>query len=139
MEVIPLTKEQLKRYLKLTRDVQILKKELEEMENGAEGISGDIILNYKSGQGIPQMISGFDWKRYNHKQNLIEKKEKEKAKIQLWIDSIDDGITRQVFKYRYIEGLSWEKIADLIGYPHNKDYPRIVIQDRYLEKEEANK
>ena len=134
-----MTKEQLKRYRKLQRDIQILKSELDEMEEENSNISGDVILNYSSGQGIPQTITGFDWKRYDQKQIMLEKKEKECKKILSWIESIEDGQTRSVFRYRYIEGYSWEKIAKLIGYHSNKDYVRIMIHDKYFKKSSKNK
>lgn len=127
-----MTKEQLKRYRKLQRDIQTLQTELDEMEEGHSNISGDVILNYSSGQGIPQTIIGFDWKRHDQKQLLLEKKIKECKKILSWIESIEDGQTRRVFRYRYIEGYSWIKIARFVGYPDNEDYVRLHIHDKFL-------
>ena len=131
--MIDITKEKLKQYRKIISDISALETEIGEMEEG-NGCSGDVILDYSTGQGIPQGIYGFDWKTYNRKKALLEKKRKEAQTIRDWIEAIEDGQTRIVFRLRYIDGCSWLKIAKKIGMPHREDYIRIVLHDRFFEK-----
>ena len=132
-EVIDITKEKLKQYRNIISDISALETEIEEMEGG-NGCSGDVILDYSTGQGIPQGIYGFDWQKYNRKKSLLEKKRKEAQTIRDWIEAIEDGQTRIVFRLRYIDGCSWLRIAKKIGMPHREDYIRIVLHDRFFEK-----
>ena len=128
-----MTKEKLKQYRKITADISALENEIEEMEGG-NGCSGDVVLDYSTGQGIPQGIYGFDWQKYNRKKSLLAKKRKEAETIRDWIEAIEDGQTRIVFRLRYIDGCSWLRIAKKIGMPHREDYIRIVLHDRFFEK-----
>ena len=129
-EVIGITKEKLKQYRKITADISALENEIEEMENGSNGCSGDVILDYSTGQGIPQGIYGFDWQKYNRKKSQLEKKRKEAQAIRNWIEAIEDGQTRIVFRLRYIDGCSWLKIAKKLK--KSEDYPRKMIHDKFL-------
>ena len=133
VEVIDITKEKLKQYRKIISDISVLETEIGEMEEG-DGCSGDVILDYSTGQGIPQGIYGFDWKTYNRKKALLAKKRKEAETIRDWIEAIEDGQTRIVFKLRYIDGCSWLRIAKKIGMPHREDYVRLHICEDYLKK-----
>lgn len=66
---------------------------------------------------------------------LIERKnrcEELKIKIEEFISTIPDSLTRRVFRYRYIDNLSWQAIAMRIGKVH-ESYPRRDIHDKYLE------
>lgn len=126
-----MTKEKLKQYRKIIADISVLESEMEEMENGSNGCSGDVILNYSTGQGIPQGIYGFDWQKYDKKRASLEKKQKEAKAIRDWIEAIEDGQTRIVFKLRYIDGCSWLKIAKKLKM--KEDYPRKMIHDRFFE------
>jgi hypothetical protein len=39
----------------------------------------------------------------------------EKARLERWIDQIPDSLTRQIFRYRFAEGMSWGDVAVQIG------------------------
>lgn len=52
--------------------------------------------------------------------------------MERWIQSIEDGQTRYVFKAFYQQGMKWEKIAEKTGYSQSPDYPRLMIRDKYL-------
>ena len=40
----------------------------------------------------------------------------ERIKLEAWINNIPDSETRRIFRYRYIEGWSWQKISFRIGH-----------------------
>lgn len=39
----------------------------------------------------------------------------ERARLERWINEIPDSLTRQIFHYRFVEGLSWLQVARRIG------------------------
>lgn len=66
---------------------------------------------------------------------LIERKnncEELKLDIERFISEIDYSLTRRIFRYRYIDCLSWQAIAMRLNKVH-ESYPR-KIHDRYLEE-----
>lgn len=131
---IRVTKKLLDQYRKLKQEIPILELELKTMRNTDSGLGNDTIFDYQTGYPRPQSVVGFDQKRYDLREKVLEhKKEKVKA-MDLWIDEIEDGQTRCVFKMFYRQGMTWKAIAKQIGMPHNEDYPRVCIRDAYLKK-----
>ena len=131
-----MTKARLKGYQRLKLDIACLEHEIRAMEETDSGMGHSVILDYRKGYPRPQSVTGFDWKRYEQKQDLLVRKKAEAAWIESWIAEIEDGQVRYVFSMRYIENLSWKNIAKKIGIPQNEDYPRLVIRDKYLKKME---
>ncbi|MBS6396691.1 MAG: hypothetical protein KH452_06020 [Clostridiales bacterium] len=131
---IRITKKLLNNYRKYKRELPWLQAELEEMQHGDAGIGNSTIFDYSTGFPLPQSVVGFDWALYEHRKGVIERRQAQITAVENWISGIDDGQTRCIFRMRYIDGMSWVKIAEKTGYAGNPDYPRIVIRDRYLEK-----
>lgn len=52
-------------------------------------------------------------------------------KLQSFIYSIDDSLTRQIFQLRYEKGLGWEAVAHQLGFCLTEDCVR-MIHNRYL-------
>ncbi|MCI8950052.1 MAG: hypothetical protein HFG49_08425 [Lachnospiraceae bacterium] len=130
-----MTKARLERFRnKLNSEIACLEEELREMEDTDKGIGNSTILNYQKGYPSPQPVVGFEWDKYQHKQKLLERKRKEWEDVRNWIEQIEDGQVRWVFKMRYIEKMSWQRIARKMGYGGNEDYPRLMIRDKYLKK-----
>lgn len=129
-----ITKQRLEGYRKLKWDIACLEKELSDMVNTDSGMGNSTIMDYRTGYPRPQNVMGFDWKRYEQKQMLLEKKKKEAAEVKEWIDDIEDDQARYVFKMWYLDNLRWKDIAKNIGFPHNEDYPRKCIRDAYLKQ-----
>lgn len=120
--------------MKMKKEIPILESELWEMKTTDAGIGNDTVFDYREGYPKPQSVIGFDWPLYEHRQKVLERK-KEKVKfVEQWINSIDDGQTRCIFKMRYMEGMNWIKIASKTGYKGNYDYPRKCIRDAYLKR-----
>lgn len=72
--------------------------------------------------------------RYDRRKRIYEHKNEQVAAVDNWIQNIEDGQTRYVFKAFYQQGLTWEKIAEKTGYSQSPDYPRLHIRDEYLKK-----
>ncbi len=128
------TKKMLEEYRKTKADIPILQAELENMRQGEVGIGTSVIMDYKKGYPRPQSVSGFDWPLYERRQKALQKKQENCQAVERWIEEIDDGRTRCVFRMYYIEGLGWEKIAAKLGYHGKPDYPRLHVRDKYLKK-----
>ncbi len=132
---IKITRKLLDDYRKIKREIPILEIELEEMKTTDSGIGNSTILDYRTGQPRPQSVVGFDRELYRRRKKTLEKKKAQIKAVEQWINQIEDGQTRCVFRMFYIDGMIWEKIAIKTGYSKSPDYPRKMIRDDYLKKQ----
>lgn len=133
---IKITRKLLDDYRKIKREIPILEIELEEMKTTDSGIGNSTILDYRTGQPRPQSVVGFDRELYRRRKKTLEKKKAQIKAVEQWINQIEDGQTRCIFRMYYIDGMTWIRIAAKTGYTGNPDYPRRHIRDAYLEKNE---
>ena len=138
MGEIKITRKLLDNYRKLKREIPVLSMELAEMKQGEAGLGNSTIFDYSTGFARPQSVVGFDQERYDRRKRTYEHKNEQVAAVDNWIQNIEDGQTRYVFKAFYQQGLTWEKIAEKTGYSQSPDYPRLYIRDTYLKKCEIN-
>ena len=54
----------------------------------------------------------------------------ELARLYAYIEAIDDSLIRQIFTYRYVDGLTWQQVARALG-ETDEQYPR-RLHNRYL-------
>lgn len=131
---IKITRKLLNNYIKYKREIPFLKSELEEMLVSDSGLGNSTILDYRKGYAQPQSIVGFEWERYKDRKDVLEHRKVQTKAVEQWIESIEDGQIRCIFRMRYIIGMSWVKIAEKTGYGGREDYVRRHIRDKYLEK-----
>ncbi len=136
MEEVKITRKLLDSYRKLKREIPILERELDELWRTDKGMGNSVILNGKNGSKKPETIVGFDYEKYNRRKAILARKRKQAEAVEKWIDDIQDGQTRCVFKMFYQDGMTWEKIATKIGYSQSPDYPRLIIRDKYLKSQD---
>ena len=129
-------KAKLKRYPRTIRNIKILEAEIRDMETTDAGMGSDTVLDYRSGVGVPTKITGFEWDKYEERKDQLERYRQEEAEVREFVESIQDPLTRQVFQLRVYNGLSWPRIARLIG-EHNEGYPRKQIYEKYLKKSKS--
>lgn len=134
MGEIKITRKLLDNYRKLKRELPILAWELDEMKNGEAGLGNSTIFDYSTGFARPQSVVGFDQERYDRRKRIYGHKKAQVAAVDTWIQDIEDGQTRYVFRAFYQQGMTWEKIAEKTGYSQSPDYPRLYIRDTYLKK-----
>lgn len=127
-----ITKKMLNDYKGLKQEIPLLELELKHMQNGDNGFGNSTVFDYRSGFPMPQSVVGFDWPLYEHRKKVIEGKKAKVKAVEQWINGIEDGQTRCVFKMFYMDGMTWIKIADKTGYANSPDYPRLHIRDEYL-------
>lgn len=131
---IKITRKLLDEYRKLKRQIPALEYELKEMWDTDKGIGNSTVFDYQTGYPRPQSVVGFDQEKYNRRKEALSKKKEKVRIVEKWIDAIEDGQVRCVFRMFYINNMTWEKIAVKIGYAGNPDYPRLHIRDDYLKK-----
>lgn len=129
-----MTKKKLDEYRKLKREIPFLEAELKELWNTDKGMGNSVIMDYSDGFPRPQSVVGFDQDRYDRRKMVLNNKKKKVEEVEEWIDSIEDGQTRCVFRMFYVDGMKWERIAVKTGYSESPDYPRLHIRDAYLKK-----
>lgn len=132
---IKVTRDMLDRYRKLKQEIPVLELELLMMKNTEAGLGNDTIFDYQTGYPRPQSVVGFDQKKYDRREKVLERKKEKVKAMDQWIDDIKDGQTRCVFRMFYKQGMTWKAIAKQIGMPHNEDYPRLMIRDKYLKNQ----
>lgn len=132
--MVKITRKLLDDYQKLKASIPVLEAELNEMQEGTNGFDHSVILNYKNGEAIPQAVVGFDWPLYQRRTGRLEKVKEQVKAVEDWIEAIEDGQTRCVFRMYYINGMTWGRIAQKTGYSKSPDYPRLMIRDKYLKK-----
>ena len=129
-----MTRKMLDDYRSEKRKIPILEMELAEMKKGDTGLSNSTVFDYKTGFPRPQSVVGFDWPLYERRRKILENKKKRIKTVEKWINAIEEGQTRCVFRMYYVEGMTWEKIAAKTGYSNSPDYPRLHIRDKHLKK-----
>lgn len=129
-----MTRKMLDDYIKIKREIPVLKMELQEMQTGEGGLTSSTVFDYQRGFPRAQSVVGMDWKLFEKRKKILEQKRKKARAVEMWIESIEDGQTRCVFRMFYMEGMTWERIAAKTGYQGSPDYPRLMIRDKYLKK-----
>lgn len=61
----------------------------------------------------------------------------ERGRLERYIADIDDSLLRQIFTYRFINGLSWRQVAARIGGGNTADGCRMSVK-RFLRKKGKN-
>lgn len=131
---IKITRKLLNNYKKTIREIPILEYELNEMQTTDAGINNSTVYDYRDGYAKPQSVIGFDWPEYEKRKKALDIKKEEAKAVKKWIESIEDGQTRCIFRMRYIDGIEWVKIAMKTGYGGSHDSPRKCIRDAYLKE-----
>ena len=115
METECMTRERLEAYRSNRDEIKELKYKLDHLGEGDSLIGNDVIFDYRKGYPMPQAVVGYDyeleWKRRTRYQNQIAKLEAEQDNIEEWVFGIRDSQIRRLFRLRYLEGSTVEKVA----------------------------
>ena len=135
---IRITKKLLRNYHRYKREIPFLEAELEELLTTDAGIGNSTILDYSRGYPQPQGVVGFAWNLYDYRKDVLTHRKSQVEAVERWIRDIEDGQVRCIFRMRYMDGMSWVKIAEKTGYGGREDYVRRVIRDGYFKKCDIN-
>ena len=129
-----MTKEQLKKYSKEKYGIKLLTEELEKM-------CGETVhdYGYDYTKGFKHIIhlEGFNQELYEQRLARLSEMKRRAERVEKWIESLEDDRLRFVIRSRYKEDRSWRWIARKLGNV-SEEYVRIVIHDRFFEKDKKN-
>lgn len=60
----------------------------------------------------------------------------ERGKIERFLDEIEDGETRLIFRLRYVNGMDWRSIGYEVGYDHSAVFRK---HKKYLQQKQQGK
>lgn len=117
-------KERLKRYRKLMSEVDLLKRQLEKTEPEYVEDSVNCSSPYFPYTQHKMHIEGYDLESYKRKVERLNKRivnkmnelVEEKDSLIEFIYNIEDSEVRQIFIYKYIDGMLWREIAKKMNY-----------------------
>ena len=130
----------------LVRRIQSVTDKLAQMELSGYIVS-DVVTNGKRGKrslGIHK-IQGFPFGDYEKKMKLLKtyKLQLELADerlldmlsdVEAYINSIEDSRVRRIIRYRFVDGMSWIRVARAMGGNYTSDNCRMMIE-RFLERQ----
>ena len=129
-----MTKEQLKKYSREKSSIKLLADELEQM-------CGETVhdYGYDYTKGFKRIIhlEGFNQELYEQRLEKLSEMKRRAERVEKWIESLEDDRLRFVIRSRYKEDRSWRWIARKLGNV-SEEYVRIVIHDRFFEKDKKN-
>jgi DNA-directed RNA polymerase specialized sigma subunit len=119
-----MTREELSRLRNLQKEFDIIRREIDATteEYVADKVTGS--TTYHPYIFTSFRIEGYDSEGYNGKLMRLERRLKrkleeimdERERLEEYIESVNDDITRMILRLRYINGLGWNQIGNELGY-----------------------
>lgn len=110
-----MTKEQLEAYRSKKAEIGELTYRLNHFDDGDSMIGNDVVKDYQTGYPRPQSVVGYDYKRAERLRKTyrsrIVRLQDECLEVEHWVEAIPDSLTRRIFRMRYIDGMTQQKIA----------------------------
>lgn len=119
----------------LNREIEHLQHQLEELECLAEGTT-QVITGMPHGGGTSDKVGRYAVRIADLRSMIDNRKARcwdELSRLNAYIDGVEDSLTRQILTLRYVNGLSWQQVADCVG-GGNTEYSVKHICYRYLVK-----
>lgn len=131
-----MTLKELSQLYYLNREIEMDKKRLLELEAQAVSCSPNLTGMPRS-PGVSDKVGRYAADIVDLK-GIIEAKLQqciyERNRLERYIAEIDDSLLRQIFTYRFINGLPWEQVAACVGGGNNAGNVRMMCY-RYLDKD----
>lgn len=128
-----MTLKELSQLYYLNREIEMDKKRLQELEAEAVSTSPNLTGMPRS-PGVSDKVGRYAAEIADLK-GIIEAKIQqciyERNRLERYIMGIDDALLRQIFTYRFINGLPWRQVADSIGGGNTEDGVRMMC-NRYI-------
>ena len=109
-----MTYKELSQLYYLKREIEMNRRRLRELEQMDIGVYAAEIADLRG------IIAA------KHQQCLYER-----SRLERYISGIDDSLTRQIFTYRFVEGMTWVQVAGRVKGGNSADGCRMMVQ-RYL-------
>lgn len=128
-----MTLKELSQLYYLNREIEMDKKRLQELEVLAVSISPNLTGMPRS-PGVSDKVGRYAAEIADLK-GIIEAKHQqclyERSRLERYIAGIDDSLIRQIFTYRFVNGLPWLQVAACIGGNNTADSVRMMC-NRYI-------
>lgn len=101
----------------LNREIEHLQRQLEELECLAEGTT-QVITGMPHGSGTSDKVGRYAVRIADLRSMIDNRKARcwdELHRLNAYIDGVEDSLTRQILTLRYVNGLSWQQVADSVG------------------------
>lgn len=145
--VILVDKNILVQYCDIQEEVKDLRRRIRKLEDEISHLTvvSDSVTGTREDGTIGHIkITGYPFPEESRKQVLLRRRkaaleEKEDELLELlsdveeYINSIDDSRIRRIFRYRYVDNMSWVQVAVQMGGKHTADSCRMA-HDRYIEE-----
>lgn len=132
-----MTLKELSQLYYLNREIEMDKKRLLELEARAVSCSAQL-TGMPNAPGVSDRVGRYAAEIVDLK-GIIEAKLQqciyERSRLERYIMGIDDSLLRQIFTYRFINGLPWAQVAACIGGGNNEGNVRALCY-RYLKQTE---
>lgn len=124
----------------LIKEIKMDEERLRELESSAMSVSAQVITGMPRGsRNNRSPIEAVTAEIIDLKTIIAAKQIQcvhERARLERYIASIDDSLTRMVFTARFVEGKTWADVADAIG-GNTEDSVKKVCY-RYLNREQED-
>lgn len=130
-----MTLKELSQLYYLNREIEMDQRRLRELE--AKALPGaQVITGMPHGTGVVDKVGEYAAEIADLR-GIIEAKHQqclyERSRLERYIADIDDSLLRQIFTYRFVNGLPWLQVAACIGGNNTADSVRVAC-NRYIEK-----
>lgn len=133
-----MTLKELSQLYYLNREIEMDKRRLEELEAKVQP-GGQVITGMPHAPGVTDKIGDLV-PEIADLRGIIEAKHKqclyERSRLERYISGIGDSLLRQIFTYRFINGLPWEQVAACVGGWNTAETVRQAAR-RYLKSSET--
>ncbi len=117
----------------LNREIEQLQRQLEELECLAEGTT-QAITGMPHGSGTSDKVGDYAVRIADLRSTIDNRKARcwdELRRLSAYIDGVEDSLTRQILALRYVNGLSWQQVANGVGGGNTEDSVKKICY-RYL-------
>lgn len=128
-----MTKKELSRYYYLEKEIKKDREEITDLNTKLTHITqvlSDLPKGSPQRDRIDEIIDELA-RRDNLLHEKIVRAEKERNRILQYINGIDDSLIRIIIQYRYLNLLTWPKVAYFVGGNNTPDGVR-MMSDRYI-------
>lgn len=130
-----MTLKELSQLYYLNREIEMDKRRLQELE--AKALPGaQVLTGMPHATGVSDIV-GNCAAEIADLRGIIEAKHQqclyERNRLERYISSIEDSLLRQIFTYRFINGLPWKQVAACVGGNNSAGSVRMMCY-RYLDK-----
>lgn len=130
-----MTLKELSQLYYLNREIEMDQRRLRELE--LKALPGaQVITGMPHGSSVADIVGRYAAEIADLR-GIIEAKHQqclyERSRLERYIADIDDSLLRQIFTYRFVNGLPWLQVAACIGGGNTADSVRVAC-NRYIEK-----